>query len=107
MEPRAAINALAEVIANGTGQATVLEANWQRAAKVLGSSRPPILDQVLPSAAGRHPATASCSGNCTRYPRCSAAVSSSNTYSMNYKVSSGSRNRRPRPAGSWSWAWIR
>src|SRR6201999_3543051 len=51
-EPSAALGALAEVVANGTGQATVLKANWQRAAKVLGSSRPPILDLVLPSAVG-------------------------------------------------------
>ncbi|WP_442931634.1 type I polyketide synthase [Mycobacterium sp. 050128] len=52
LEPSAALGALAEVVANGTGQATVLKANWQRAAKVLGSSRPPILDLVLPSAVG-------------------------------------------------------
>ncbi|OBB99180.1 type I polyketide synthase [Mycobacterium sp. 852002-40037_SCH5390672] len=52
LEPAAALGALAEVVANGTGQATVLKANWQRAAKVLGSSRPPILDLVLPSAVG-------------------------------------------------------
>jgi NADPH:quinone reductase-like Zn-dependent oxidoreductase/short-subunit dehydrogenase/acyl carrier protein len=52
LEPSAALGALAEVVANGTGQATVLKANWQRAAKVLGTSRPPILDVVLPSAAG-------------------------------------------------------
>ncbi|CRZ16896.1 type I polyketide synthase [Mycolicibacterium neworleansense] len=52
LEPSAALAALAEVVANGTGQATVLKANWQRAAKVLGSSRPPILDLVLPSAVG-------------------------------------------------------
>ena len=52
LDPTAALSALAEVIANGTGQATVIKANWQRAAKVLGSSRPPILDLVLPSAAG-------------------------------------------------------
>ncbi|BBY25497.1 type I polyketide synthase [Mycobacterium stomatepiae] len=52
LEPSAALNALAEVVANGTGQVTVLKANWQRAAKVLGSSRPPILDLVLPSAVG-------------------------------------------------------
>jgi acyl carrier protein len=50
LEPTAALNALAEIVANGTGQATVLKANWQRAAKMLGSSRPPILDHVLPSA---------------------------------------------------------
>lgn len=52
LEPSAALGALAEVIANGTGQAAVIKANWQRAAKVLGSSRPPILDLVLPSAVG-------------------------------------------------------
>lgn len=50
LEPTAALGALAEVVANGTAQATVIKANWQRAAKVLGSSRPPILDLVLPSA---------------------------------------------------------
>src|SRR3954451_5884509 len=50
LEPSAALSALAEVVANGTGQAAVIKANWQRAAKVLGSSRPPILDLVLPSA---------------------------------------------------------
>ncbi|WP_155763138.1 type I polyketide synthase, partial [Mycobacterium colombiense] len=52
LEPTAALNALAEVIANGTGQATIIKANWQRAAKLLGASRPPILDLVLPSAVG-------------------------------------------------------
>ncbi|HKV20589.1 MAG TPA: SDR family NAD(P)-dependent oxidoreductase, partial [Mycobacterium sp.] len=52
LDPTAALGALAEVVANGTGQATVIKANWQRAAKVLGSSRPPILDLVLPSAGG-------------------------------------------------------
>jgi acyl transferase domain-containing protein/acyl carrier protein len=52
LEPSAALSALAAVVANGTGQATVIKANWQRAAKVLGSSRPPILDLVLPSAVG-------------------------------------------------------
>ena len=36
LEPSAALSALAEVVANGTGQATVIKANWQRAAKVLG-----------------------------------------------------------------------
>ncbi|MCV7103547.1 type I polyketide synthase [Mycobacterium palustre] len=50
LEPSGALSALAEVVGNGTGQATVIKANWQRAAKVLGSSRPPILDLVLPSA---------------------------------------------------------
>lgn len=50
LEPTAALSALAEVVANGTAQAAVIKANWQRAAKVLGASRPPILDLVLPSA---------------------------------------------------------
>jgi NADPH:quinone reductase-like Zn-dependent oxidoreductase/malonyl CoA-acyl carrier protein transacylase/acyl carrier protein len=49
LEPAAALNALAEIVAHGTGQATVIKANWQRAAKALGGSRPPILDHVLPS----------------------------------------------------------
>ena len=53
LEPTAALNAVAEVVANGSGQATVLKANWQRAAKMLGGSRPPILDLVLPSATSR------------------------------------------------------
>ena len=44
--------AAAAVVASGCAQATVLKANWQRAAKVLGGSRPPMLDLVLPSAAG-------------------------------------------------------
>ena len=52
LEPSAALSALAEVVANGTGQAAVIKANWQRAAKLLGASRPPILDLVLPSAVG-------------------------------------------------------
>ncbi|QUR65921.1 type I polyketide synthase [Mycobacterium spongiae] len=50
LEPTAALNALTEVLAHGTGQATVIKANWQRAAKALGGSRPAILDHVLPSA---------------------------------------------------------
>jgi short-subunit dehydrogenase/acyl carrier protein len=52
LEPSTALSALAAVVANGTGQATVIKANWQRAAKLLGASRPPILDLVLPSAVG-------------------------------------------------------
>lgn len=52
LEPSAALGAVADIVANGTGQATVIKANWQRAAKVLGGSRPPILDLVLPSAIG-------------------------------------------------------
>ncbi|HZC90109.1 MAG TPA: SDR family NAD(P)-dependent oxidoreductase, partial [Mycobacterium sp.] len=50
LEPSAALSAMAEVVANGTGQGTVIKANWARAAKLLGASRPPILDVVLPSA---------------------------------------------------------
>ncbi|MDH6243369.1 type I polyketide synthase [Mycobacterium sp. OTB74] len=49
LEPSAALSALGEVIRHGTGQATVLKANWQRAAKMLGGIRPPLLDHVLPS----------------------------------------------------------
>ncbi|MGX9791779.1 type I polyketide synthase [Mycobacterium sp. MMS18-G62] len=52
LEPSAALSALAEAVANGTGQATVLKANWQRAAKLLGAARPTILDHVLPSSSG-------------------------------------------------------
>ncbi len=52
LAPSVALNALAEVGANGTGQATVIKANWQRAAKMLGASRPPILDLVLPREVG-------------------------------------------------------
>lgn len=52
LEPSAALSAMAEVVANGTGQATVVKANWQRAAKLLGAARPPILDLVLPRPEG-------------------------------------------------------
>nr|CRL78406.1 beta-ketoacyl synthase [Mycolicibacterium malmesburyense] len=52
LPPSAALNALSEVVANGTGQATVVKANWQRAAKLLGAARPPILDLVLPRPEG-------------------------------------------------------
>lgn len=48
VEPTAALNALGEIVAHGTGQATVIKANWQRAAKMLRGSRPPILDHLLP-----------------------------------------------------------
>ena len=48
LEPTAALAALGEVVRQGAGQATVLKANWQRAAKMLGGMRPPLLDQVLP-----------------------------------------------------------
>lgn len=50
LDPTAALSALGELFAEGTGQATVIKANWQRTAKVLGGSRPAILDHVLPSA---------------------------------------------------------
>lgn len=52
LPPSAALTALSEVVANGTGQATVVKANWQRAAKLLGAARPPILDLVLPRPEG-------------------------------------------------------
>jgi len=51
LEPTAALHALDALVAHGIGQATVIKANWQRAAKSgLGVSRPAILDHVLPSA---------------------------------------------------------
>ncbi|MEE6176654.1 type I polyketide synthase [Mycobacterium sp. 050134] len=50
LEPTIALNALDEVMTHGIGQATVIKANWQRAAKGLGGTRPWILDHVLPSA---------------------------------------------------------
>jgi NADPH:quinone reductase-like Zn-dependent oxidoreductase/acyl carrier protein len=49
LEPTAALAALSEVVRHGTGQATVLKVNWQRAAKMLAGARPPFLDNVLPS----------------------------------------------------------
>ena len=49
LEPAAALAALGEVVRHGTGQATVLKANWQRAAKMFGGVRPPLLDNVLPT----------------------------------------------------------
>ncbi len=52
LEPSTALSALAEAVANGTAQATVVKANWQRAAKLLGAARPPILDLVLPRPEG-------------------------------------------------------
>jgi acyl carrier protein len=52
LEPSAALAALGEVVRHGTGQATVLKANWQRTAKMLGGIRPPLLDQVLPAGDG-------------------------------------------------------
>ncbi|WP_299556586.1 type I polyketide synthase [uncultured Mycolicibacterium sp.] len=48
LEPAEALQALAEVLADGIGQATVVKANWQRAARLLGGARPPLLDAVLP-----------------------------------------------------------
>jgi acyl transferase domain-containing protein len=52
LEPSAALAALGEAIRHGAAQATVLKANWQRTAKVLGGIRPPLLDQVLPTDGG-------------------------------------------------------
>ncbi|MGY4710702.1 SDR family NAD(P)-dependent oxidoreductase [Mycolicibacterium sp. CBM1] len=50
LEPTSALAAVGEVIRHGTAQATVLKANWQRTAKMLGGIRPPLLDNVLPRA---------------------------------------------------------
>ncbi|WP_445168118.1 type I polyketide synthase [Mycolicibacterium sp. Dal123E01] len=52
LDPSAALAALGEAIRHGAAQATVLKANWQRTAKMLGGIRPPLLDQVLPSGDG-------------------------------------------------------
>src|SRR5262249_45586617 len=43
--------ALSEIVSSGTIQATVIQANWQRTAKLFGTMRPPILEHVLPKAA--------------------------------------------------------
>jgi NADPH:quinone reductase-like Zn-dependent oxidoreductase len=48
LEPNEAFAALNEIVAQGTAQATVIKANWQRAAKLFGSSRPPMLEHLLP-----------------------------------------------------------
>lgn len=48
LDPAAALAALGEIVRHGIGQAVVLKANWQRAAKKFGGIRPPLLDQVLP-----------------------------------------------------------
>jgi short-subunit dehydrogenase/acyl carrier protein len=56
LEPTDALNALGEVVAHGIGQLVAIKANWQRAAKLLGAVRPPILDNVLPGAAVLTPA---------------------------------------------------
>ncbi len=50
LEPSASLSALDEILGHGTAQATVIKANWGRAAKGgLGASRPALLDAVLPS----------------------------------------------------------
>jgi acyl carrier protein len=49
------MTALGEVVAHGIGQAVVIKANWQRVAKLLGGTRPPMLDHVLPTAAQATP----------------------------------------------------
>ena len=89
LEPTASLNALDEILGHGTGQATVIKANWQRAAKGgLGASRASASRRTCCRVRSRRPAaTASCSGNCTRYPRRSAAVSSPNTCGTRCKAS--------------------
>ncbi len=56
LEPNLALNALGEIVAHGIGQVIAIKANWQRVAKLLGGARPPILDNVLPSAGSTTPA---------------------------------------------------
>ncbi|MGO9510380.1 MAG: SDR family NAD(P)-dependent oxidoreductase [Mycobacterium sp.] len=55
LAPSAALSALAEVVTHGIGQVVAVKANWQRAAKLLGATRPPILEYVLPSDASATP----------------------------------------------------
>jgi NADPH:quinone reductase-like Zn-dependent oxidoreductase/acyl carrier protein len=51
LDPASALAALGEIVRHGAAQATVLKANWQRTATMLGALRPPLLDQVLPTGA--------------------------------------------------------
>ena len=85
LEPTAALNALNEVIAHGTGQAIVLKANWQRAAKGLGGSRPFILDHVLPSAVAATRGDSELLRQLHDVPEASAEVSSPNICGARYR----------------------
>jgi NADPH:quinone reductase-like Zn-dependent oxidoreductase/acyl carrier protein len=53
LKPAVALSALNEMVSHGSVQATVISANWQRAAKLFGPARPPILEHVLPKAANK------------------------------------------------------
>jgi acyl transferase domain-containing protein/acyl carrier protein len=55
LAPDVALNAMAEVVAQGIGQVIAVKANWQRAAKLLGATRPPILEYVLPNVVSATP----------------------------------------------------
>ena len=68
LDASGALGALAEVVANGTGQATVLKANWARAAKVLGSFAAADPGPGVAERNGRGRSTVSCSSNCRRLP---------------------------------------
>ncbi|MGE0059761.1 MAG: SDR family NAD(P)-dependent oxidoreductase, partial [Dehalococcoidia bacterium] len=48
LRPPAALSALSQIVAHGSAQAMVINANWQRSAKLYGPMRPPILEQLLP-----------------------------------------------------------
>ena len=58
--------ALAEVVANGTGRATVINASWQRAAKLLGASRRSSTSCCRGLPPARWSGTTSCSNNYRR-----------------------------------------
>ena len=51
LKPTTALSAMAEMMRHGTVQATVIAAQWQRVAKLMGPTRPPKLEHVLPKAA--------------------------------------------------------
>ncbi|WP_245291670.1 type I polyketide synthase [Methylosinus sp. R-45379] len=51
LKPAMALSALAEMIRHGAAQAIVIGAQWQRIAKLMGPTRPPMLEHVLPKAA--------------------------------------------------------
>ena len=99
-------NALGEVIAHGLAQATVIKANWQRAAKLLGAIRPPILDHVLPSAVAATPGDSAFLAQLHDVPEAQRGSFVTEHLQRNSSRSWGWRNRRPQPAASWNSGWI-
>ncbi len=104
--PTAAMAAHAEIVAHGTGKATVIQANWQRAAKALGGSRPTIFDNVLPGAMAEATGDSELLGQLHEIPEAQRGSFSPNSCSAKCSRSCGSRHRAPLPAGSWTWARI-